>query len=234
VKITHAAYLAYYKGKLMKALIFVLALFAGSAQAATISIREPAGVFAPVVVVLDGPGTIGWNAQAIAPGAYLLGPCSFDVRTIYTGASTKVGFTCTGPGEAHFQTTGQLTSTCPYDGGILESLHLTLKLDGAVIYDKQLQPNPVTCYVTPDPLAFASWAAPLVTFYNPAARPSASTSIYVRGVLYSQHVFTVPSGVACSKFLENIGTRFKKKIVETGFTCSAVVPANSTLTVLVQ
>lgn len=220
--------------------LFIALLFATASQAQTTPDIDPdpvRGIYVPVAVSLDGPGTVTWNTAAVAvsPAPYASGPCTID--TVRPGnAIIKVGFTCAGPGYAVFTSTGQLTSTCPYDGGTLQGLRLTLALDGEVFYNEELWPNPVLCYVTPAPSAVTSWVAPLLTFSNAQARPSASTTFTLADAAwnYSAHVFTISGNVACSSNLVNIGTRFAKRYIERGFKCAGVIAANSVVTVTVQ
>ena len=221
--------------------ILALLLTMSAAHGATIAIADPAGIYAQGVITLDAPGKVVWNSAAIDTfyQPYVLsGDCTFDYNTGgYHPGTVKVGFTCNTPGSVHITTTGQLTSTCAYDGAILESLHLTLSLDGAVFYDRQLWPNPITCYVTPAQNAVTNFSPPYVTFDNSAqARPSATTTIIVNNAawLYSQHTFTADGSVQCGSYLVNVGTRFKRVMKEVGFTCSGVVAASDIVTVTVR
>ena len=220
----------------------ILALVGSTAMAgASVSIREPAGLYAPGDITLDAPGKVVWNSAAIdtfSKPYVAAGACQIDYNTGgYHPGTVPVGFTCATPGTVHITTTGQLTSTCAYDGAILESLHLTLSLDGAVFYDRQLWPNPITCYVTPAQPAVATFSAPYVYFDNSTvSRPSASTTIYVNNPawLYSKHTFTADGNATCGPYLLNVGTRFKRVMKEVGFTCTGVVPASDIITVAVQ
>ena len=221
---------------------FLAFCFVGTVHAAaTIDIKEPAGIYAPGTITLDAPGVVRWNSGAIDTfyQPYVLsGDCHLDYNTGgYHPGTVKIGFTCNSPGSVHITTTGQLTSTCAYDGAILESLHLTLSLNGVIFYDKQLWPNPIVCYVTPAVTAITTWSPPYVTFDNSSQnRPSATTTILVNNPnwLYSKHTFTADGNVQCGSYMINIGTRFKKVMKEVGFTCSGVVPANDIVTVTVN
>lgn len=210
------------------------------ASATTISIPSPAGIYAPLDITLDGAGVIRINSAALAPsGHYVVdGPCVLDRAAGFNGvAGPNIGATCTGAGSVHFVTTGQLTSTCPVDGGTLEGLHLTIKLDGAVVYDYQLWPNPITCWTTPARQAVTSWLAPVMKFDNSAqARPSASTIMRVADTNwnYSSHTFAVPAGITCAKNLVDINpSRFITTLAERGFACQGVVAASSVAVVSV-
>jgi hypothetical protein len=223
----------------MKLITLLLASIAAFAQAATIEIADPPGIYAEAVISTNG-GTVRWNTQAISIGSpYVLeGACASDFVTVGVhGQQINIGFTCTGPGKVHITTTGQLTSTCPYDGGILEGLHLTLTENGVTFYDKQLWPNPVVCYTTPAKPAVVTWNAPYVTFDNAmSARTSSAAGITVESPawLFSQHAFVIPEGITCSALLRNIGTRWKPKRIETGFICNGVVAPFGVATVAVQ
>lgn len=228
-------------------LVATLAATAGlgvaSAHAtAVVSVATPVGIYAPVDVTLDAPGAIRVNSAALdaSGGHYVVsGPCVLDHGPGNNSVpSPVIGATCTGPGSVHFRTTGQLTSTCAYDGAILEGLHLTIKVDGVVQYDQQLWPNPMVCYVTPAPPASTTWSPTTgaLTFTNArAARTSAETIFTLAQSAwdYSAHTFTVPAGVTCSSNLVHVGTRYVWHWAELGFRCSAAVPANTSLAVTV-
>lgn len=208
--------------------------------AAVVQVPSPAGLYAPVDVTLDGPGTISVNTAALdTSGHYVVnGPCVLTHAPGYNVGGPVNGAVCTGAGSVHFRTTGQLAYTCAYDGAVLESKHLTVKVDGVVQYDEQLWPNPVVCYVTPAPQASTTWSpsAGALTFTNTAARTSAETTftLALSAWNYSSHPFTVPAGVSCDRNLVHVGTRYIWHWGELGFKCSAVVPAGTTLTVTVQ
>jgi hypothetical protein len=190
-----------------------------------------------------------WTARESSPGIWppstrstrrivVDGDCAIDIINVsYPGTNlVKVGSTCHGPGAVAFTTTGQLTSTCPYDGGTLQGLRLVLALDGAVFYNEELWPNPVVCYVTPAVAASTVWTAGTLKFINTLSRPSATTTFILADANwnYSAHTFSLPAGIACASNLVNIGTRFKAKYVEKGFKCSGKVAANSVATVTVH
>jgi hypothetical protein len=223
----------------MKFLFLLLAALSAFSQAATIEIAEPPGIYAEAVITSTG-GTVRWNTQAISIGSpYVLeGQCVRDYITVgIHGQQINVGFTCIGSGKVHITTTGQLTTTCPYDGGMLQGLRLTLTENGALFYDKELWPNPIVCYLTPASPAVVTWNAPYVTFDNAlSARASSAAGITVESPawLFSQHIFLIPEGITCSALLRNIGTRWKPKRVETGFICNGVVAPFGVATVLVQ
>jgi hypothetical protein len=220
-------------------LLAVLLVFASLIQAADIDIPSPPGIYAEATIGIEG-GVLRWNTQAVSIGsAYILeGDCALDYVTVGVhGQQVNVGASCNGLGFIHLTTTGQLTSTCPYDGGTLEGLRLTLSLDGVVFYNEELWPNPITCWITPANPASVTWDNPNLTFDNSGqARPSAETlfSITDPAWLYSQHTFLVPEGVACSAVRKNIGTRFRQKYIEVGFMCKGTVPANAISTVVIQ
>jgi hypothetical protein len=225
---------------LMKKMLLaaMLAVSGVASAGATIDIASPPGIYAEGVVTLDDAGTVRWNSRAVDTfyQPYVLyGECEIDISVnAFTNQQTKIGFTCAGPGAVHFTTTGQLWSTCAYDGAILESGHLTLQLDGNTFYDQQLWPNPIVCYLTEAKQAVSTWVAPVVTFNNSAqARTSAASAVYVTDPnwLYSKHTFVVPDGVTCGPNLLNVGTRFRKVYKEVGFICRSTVPASTTYTV---
>lgn len=208
--------------------------------AAVVQVPSPPGLYAPVDVTLDGPGVIRVNSAALdASGGHYVasGPCVIDHGAGHNSVPGPViGATCTGAGAVHFRTTGQLSSTCAFDGAILEGLHLTVKVDGVVQYDQQLWPVTTVCYVTPAPQAAVAWTPGTLTFTNTAGRTTASTTFTLAQSAwnYSTHTFTVPAGVTCSANLVHVGTRYVWHWGELGFKCSAVVPAGTTLTVTVQ
>lgn len=216
------------------AAVAVPVLPAATVRAASIvQVATPAGLYAPVDVALDGPGVISVNTSALdASGHYVVGgPCVLTYAAGFNVGGPVNGAVCTGPGTVHFRTTGQLAYTCAYDGAVLESKHLTVKVDGVVQYDQQLWPVTTVCYVTPAPQAAVAWTPGTLTFTNTAARPSASTTFILAQSAwnYSTHAFTVPAGVTCSANLVHVGTRYVWHWGEQGFKCSAVVPAASTL-----
>jgi hypothetical protein len=220
--------------------ILAAVLFAliGLTQAQTITPNPVLGIYVPVRVDLPYGGVLRWSIAAVDPGSSFVysGNCAKDYTVNpVRGTTTYIGFTCAGPSSVGFTTTGQITSTCPYDGATLDVIHLNLTLDGAVLYDKSLLPSTQICYTTPAVPAVASFAYPTVTFDNSAqSRSSAPTAIYSQALLYSQHVFTPDQGVACGPWKRNIGTRWKPVMQEFGFTCSTVVPASAILHVGVQ
>lgn len=227
--------------KLFIALFAILASQANFAQALTLDPANPQGIDVPVDISLDGPGTVSWNTRGLDPlyPAYVTsGDCAFNTtHPAYPQKPVVIGFTCVTGGSVHLTTTASLSPTCPYDGGNLEYVHLTLKLDGVTFYDAHLWPTGGVCYVTPAVAAVASWTAPVVTFDNTAqAQPSLSTDMRVEDPnwLYSKHSFEYGAGVGCGANLKNVGTRFKKVMKEVGFVCSATVPANSVSTVTVH
>ena len=64
-----------------------------------------------------------------------------------------------------------------------------------------------------------------------------TTTVRVQDAAYnfSQHTFTVTGGAAfCGSNLVNVGTRFKRKLVEIGFVCQSSPEAYSTVNVTVQ
>ena len=212
------------------------------AASATVVIPSPAGTYAPLDISLDGPGTVQINSAALNAGGghYVAsGTCTFTTSGAVGPYQNPVitGFACSSSGTVHFQTTGQLTSTCPVDGGILQGLHLTIALDATVIYDKELWPNPITCWTTPPRQAITSWSAPLMRFDNSTqARPSASTILRVTDANwnYSTHTFAVPQGISCARNLVDINpSRFITTLVERGFVCQGVVPASTVAVVTV-
>jgi len=209
------------------------------AAASTVSIASPAGIYAPLDIALDGPGVIRINSASLnSTGAYVNdGPCVLDRAAGYNAAGPYIGATCTGAGSVHFTTTGTLTSTCPVDGGTLEGLHLTIKVDNAVVYDQQLWPNPITCWTTAPRQATTSWAAPVMRFDNSAqARPSAATIMRVADVNwnYSAHSFVVPAGITCSTNLVDIDpSRYIIRLAERGFACQGIVAASTVVVVSV-
>lgn len=223
----------------MKKLLTAVIFLSTQAMAATVDIPSPPGIYADATINVDG-GVLRWNTQAVSIGsAYVIsGDCVLDYVTVGVhGLQVNVGATCNGPGVVHLTTTGQLTSTCPYDGGTLEGLRLILSQDDVVFYSEELWPNPITCWITPASPAAVTWDNPNLTFDNSGqARPSAETlfSITDPAWLYSQHTFLVPEGISCSAVRKNIGTRFRQKWVEIGFKCVGTVPANGISTVVIQ
>lgn len=207
-----------------------------AAASATVAVTTPAGIYAPVDVTVDAASTISVNTAALAPsGNYVTsGPCVLTRAPGYNASGPVNGATCTGPGTVHFTTTGQLTSTCAYDGAILEGLHLTIKVNDVVQYDQQLRPNPIVCYVTTALQATVAWTAPMLTLTNTQARPSAATVATVADPAwnFSAHTFVVPAGLVCGKNLVDINpSRFITQLVERGFKCQGIVPANTVLVV---
>lgn len=176
-----------------------------------------------------------WNPNAVS-GQYASAGCSAAFNSPASPAVPKqIGFDCSGPATVNLTTTGQITSTCPYDGAVLDILHLTLSANGAVFYDQPLLATTQVCYTTPAQQATVTFAYPVLKFDNTAqARDSASTPFYSTALVYSQHVFTPDQGVACGPYFVNVGTRFKRVMKEVGFTCSAVVPASSVRVVVIQ
>jgi hypothetical protein len=211
------------------------------AATAVVSVPTPAGVYAPLDITLDGPGVIRINSAALdTSGHYVFsGPCVLDRGAGFNGvAGPYIGATCTGAGSVHFRTTGQLTSTCAYDGAILEGLHLTVKVDGVVVYDEQLWPNPVVCYVTLARQATATFNndTGVLRFDNSTqARPSATTTYTLADPawLYTAHTFSVPAGITCSAYSVRVGTRYIYHYEQRGFQCSGVVPASTILVLTV-
>jgi hypothetical protein len=212
------------------------------AASATVAIPSPAGTYAPLDISVDGPGTVQINNAALNPagGHYVVsGACTFTSSGVVGPHQNPVitGFVCTTAGTVHFQTTGQLTSSCPVDGGTLQGVHLTIALDGTVIYDQELWPNPITCWTTAPRQAVTSWSAPSMRFDNSAqARPSASTVARVADASwnYSTHAFVVPAGITCARNLVDINpSRFITTLAERGFVCQGVVAANSVAVVSV-
>lgn len=228
--------------KLIPAITLAAAVIAyatpAHAATATVTVPSPAGVYAPLDITLDGPGVFTINTAALAPTGHWVtsGPCTITHAPGYNAPGPVNGATCSGPGQVHFTTTGQLTSTCPVDGGVFEGLHLTIKLDTAVIYDRQLLPNPVQCWTTPARPAVAVWVAPVWTFTNDQPRPSGATVARVADPAwnYTAHTFTVPAGIVCGRNLVDINpSRWITQLVERGFVCSGVVAASSVATVVV-
>lgn len=207
--------------------------------AAVVAVNTPAGIYAPVDVTLDAAGTITVNTAALnTTGNYVTaGPCTITATAGFNGVPGRVnGAVCAGPGSVHFTTTGQLATTCPYDGGTLQGTRLTVAVDGAVVYDAELWPNPTTCYVTPAAQATTVWTPGTLTFINNQPRPSASTTFRLADPAwnYSAHTFTVPAGVICDRNLVDINpSRWIITLAERGFKCSGVIPANTTTMVTV-
>jgi hypothetical protein len=231
----------------MKMIIAVLAtVFAAQAAAQTTLGVTPdpvRGTYQRVIVDLDGPGTVTWNRAAlnnIPPPMVTSGPCSIDTRNVgFPGNNVvPVGFTCTGPGSVSFITTGQLTSTCPGDGLVLQGLRLTLALDGIEVYSEELFPNPVTCWVTPAvPAKVIDFNASLVIFDNRFQVQRSALTTYVRtgpDWFFSNHTFLTSPGITCTAARKNVGTRWAPKYVETGFQCSGTVPAHDTSMISIQ
>lgn len=226
----------------MKRIIALAALCAvlvpATAHAAsTVSVNTPAGLYAPVDVTVDAAATITVNTTALAPTGHWVasGPCRLTATVGYSGTPGRVnGAVCDGPGSVHFTTTGTITSTCPFDGGILRTTRLTVTINGSVAYDAELWPNPVVCYVSPAARAVTAWSPGVLTFTNSQARPSAATTFTLTDAAwnYSAHTFTAPPGVTCSTNLVDVNpSRWIISLAERGFKCSTVVPANTVLTV---
>ena len=127
------------------------------------------------------------------------------------------------------------------DGGTSETVHLTLTLNGAPLYDAPLLPGYSPCFNTPPLQARVSFTYPVVTFDNSAQpRDSATTVFYSpegAAYLYSaiKSRLLVDPGLICSSYIKQVGgTRWKPIRQEVGFKCEGTVPASSVSTVTIQ
>jgi len=227
--------------KLLSALL--LTLSATSFAATTVN-PNPVGLFQQVDVTIDGSD--GWSFTANSAAADYSsfytksGACKIDSYKTSTGSTVFTGWTCSQPSVVTFITKGPGSTTCPYPGLPSEGMHLTIKnASGVAVYDKPMWYGPVCGVPLPPPpvVAVASWIAPVLTFDNSTqSQESAETGFTVRdpAYLYSQHTFIVPDNIVCSKVTRNVGTRWVKRYVEDGFTCSGKIPANSISKVVIQ
>jgi hypothetical protein len=224
---------------------FILAALCGIAVAQTVTPNPVQGIYVPVTVDLPYGGSLRWNSNGVDQGRLpyvTAGTCTqFKTSPAYPGLPRLIGYDCSTAASVFIQTTGQLTSTCPVDGGTSETVHLTLTLNGQPLYDAPLLGGYSPCYNTPPLQARVSFAYPVVTFDNSAQpRDSATTVFYSpegAAYLYSsiKSRLLVDPGLLCSSYIKQVGgTRWKPIRQEVGFKCEGTVPANSVATVTIQ
>jgi hypothetical protein len=219
----------------------VLAVVSAVVSAQTVTPNPVQGIYVPVTVDLPYGGSLRWGSPGVDQGRLpyvTAGACvSFKTSPAYPGLPKLIGYDCTTPAQIQIVTTGTMTSTCPVDGGTSETVHLTLTLDGAVLYDAPLLPGYSPCYNTPPLQAKTTLTFPVLTFDNLAQdRESAFTVFYLKGYMPGNYTFTsnTPT-IGCSPLIQNISaSRFIKKWSVTGTKCEGTVPASSVSTVTIQ
>jgi len=238
----------------MKRLITIgMLLMSGVVAAgATVDIVTPDNLYPQGYVTLDAPGivtlTSGVDLNALAAWHivagtgevyYEMGSKQVPYYPFRVDALVPRGYTCFEACSIEFTEKLPVWS-CPGDGLILQSSHLTVRLDGEIIYDEpQRVNNNQVCFVTPATTAVGTWVAPVVTFDNSTQmQRSLTTTVRIADPAYdySQHVFTADPGVACASNLVRVylGSRFKYYTKEVGFVCQAQVPAYGTLSVTIN
>ena len=224
----------------MKILCILAALFTIPSFAQSVSPDPVEGIYVPFEVTLPNGGVLRYNNQAMDNSKFWVvsGNCKRDTVRNFRGVTTVVGASCVGPGVMHFQSTGQVNYSCPGDGEYLVPLHLTLRLDGVVFYDKALFADQGTiCYTTPALNAVTTVAFPTVTFDNRAqARESATTVVYLEGYLPTNYTFTSDTPtIICSPWIKDINpSPYVIQNAVVGTKCQGTVPANAMATVTIQ
>jgi hypothetical protein len=235
----------------MKTIIFstLLAFSMGVNAAATVDVATPENLYPEGYVTIDAPGTVrfdsGVNMDAIASWNivsgtgevyYEMGTKQIAAYPFHTDALLPKGYTCFDSCVVWFIEKLPAWS-CPADGAILESSHLTVSLDGEVVYDEQQRVSDQVCFVTPAVQATKIWSAPVLTFDNSTQIQRSLSTVFIisdPNWLYSKHTFVADDGVYCSANMLNVGTRFRRVMKEVGFKCETSVPAYSTLSVTIN
>ena len=221
-------------GTTMKTLISLILLLASlSANAQTVNPDPVEGIAVPFDVSLPAGGQLRISSLMVdySKSWAISGSCTKAVISRPPrGSKVTVGWNCTGPSMVHFTSTSALTSYCPGDGEQLVPLHLTMYLDGAVIYDKGLFQTNQVCYVTPAKLAATSFAYPTITFDNSAQnRPSEATTYFLEGYLLNNYPqWSTDGQIVCDRWLRDVDPSiYVIKLEEVGMKCSGIIPANT-------
>lgn len=223
-------------------LTLVLAVVSAVVSAQTVTPETITGFYQTATVSLPSGGMVRWVSLGVDQSrpAYFSGACSLVREIASNGTSKTVGVDCSGPATVYVTTTGNAYYTCPGDGMQLESVHLTLRVNNITVYDKALFPPGALCYTTPTLPAVASFDGSTITFDNSAQdRDSLSTQYSVEGptFLFSNIKDRIQAdpGVTCGMMIRYVGTsRYNRKPVQVGTTCSTIAPAGEVLKARLQ
>lgn len=213
---------------------------AHAATTVTTVLTDVGALYPSAVAHLDGPGQIVWNNTQIVDQS-----ADGDCVPLATGTTgphrnpVQIGYTCTGPVDLYL-TLQTARFACTGDPGVWQATSaLTLKLDGVTVVDETYGIRDGECWATPAAPATVTWTPGVLTFDNTGQplRQSAGTTFTVNDAAwnYSAHTFTTPPNIACGRHLVlQSTTRWIKRWVERGFTCSGAVTAGMVDTIVVS